>query len=133
MALLTYNDAHNVNPVSDPYNDFSVTGSLRLFTGDWGNTTGTTWLTYNSEGNDLNRFNGQCSPSYNVDGCLKCISLANTQHVDGSTGITTITPFTAVILVRWTVNGGLTIVKFGSVPSPCCITDFDTPLILTDA
>ena len=46
-ALSTYNDTHNVNPVSDPYNDFLVTGSLRLFTGDYGNTTGTYWLTYN--------------------------------------------------------------------------------------
>ena len=97
---------------------FLVTGSLRLFTGDYGNTTGTYWLTYNGVLiTDLNRLGGQCRPSNNVDGCLKCISLANTQYLDGSTGITTITPFTVVILVRWTVNGGLTIVKFGSSPA----------------
>ena len=100
-----------------------ATGSLRLFTGDYGNTTGTYWLTYNGVLiTDLNRFNGQCGPSNNVGGCLKCISLANTQYVDGSTGITTITPFTVIILVRWTVNGGLTIVKFGS-GSPIWLID----------
>ena len=93
-----------------------ATGSLRLFTGDWGNTTGTTWLTYNGVGNDLNRFNGQCGINNNQNGCLKCISLANTQYLAGTSGITTITPFTVVILVRWTVNGGFTIVKFGTSP-----------------
>ena len=122
-ALSTYNDTHNVNPVSDPYNDFLVTGSLRLFTGDWGNTTGTYWLTYNGVLiTDLNRLGGQCGPSNNVGGCLKCISLENSQYLDGSTGITTITPLTVVILVRWTVNGGLTIVKFGS-GSPIWLID----------
>ena len=48
--------------------------------------------------------------------------MANSQYLDGSTGITTITPFTVVILVRWTVNGGLTIVKFGS-GSPIWLID----------
>ena len=43
--------------------------------------------------------------------------MANTQYLAGTSGITTITPFTVVILVRWTVNGGLTIVKFGSSPA----------------
>ena len=120
--LTTYTDAFNIPLATDPYVDYQSSGSLRLFTGDWGNTTGTTWFTYNSVGNDLNRLGGQCGPSNNVGGCLKCISLANTQYVDGTSGITTITPFTVVILVRWTVNGGLTIVKFGS-GSPIWLID----------
>ena len=116
-SLLTYNDTSNIAPYTDPYEAYLATGSLRLFTGDYGNTTGTYWLTYNGVLiTDLNRFNGQCGPSNNVGGCLKSISLANAQYVDGTSGITTITPFTVVILVRWTVNGGLNIVKFGTSP-----------------
>ena len=113
-TLTNYADTSNISPFTDPYEAYLATGSLRLFTGDWGNTTGTTWLTYNSVGNDLNRLGGQCGPSNNVGGCLKCISLTNTQYLDGLSGITTITPFTVVVLVRFTVNGGFTMLKFGS-------------------
>jgi len=114
-SLSTYTDANNVNPVSDPYNDFLVTGSLRLFTGDYGNTTGTDWYTFNGvfNGTDINRFGGQFGINNNVGGCIKCISLTNTQKVDGFSGITTITPFTLVIMFRFTANGGFTICQFG--------------------
>ena len=60
-SLTTYNDTSKVSPYSDPYEAYLATGSLRLFTGDYGNTTGTYWLTYNGVLiTDNNRFNGQC-------------------------------------------------------------------------
>ena len=115
-SLLTYTDTSNVSPFTDPYEAYLQTGSLRLFTGDYGNTDGVSWHTFNGVQNsgDTNRLSGQCGVNNNQNGCLKCISLANTQYVSGFSGITTITPFTVVVLVRFTVNGGFTIVKFGS-------------------
>ena len=115
-SLSTYTDTYNILPWTNPYDEFLVTGSLRLFTGDYGNTDGVSWYTFNGVQNsgDTNRLSGQCGVNNNQNGCLKCISLANTQYVSGFSSITTITPFTVVVLVRFTVNGGFTMLKFGS-------------------
>ena len=114
--LTTYTDTSNISPFTDPYNAYLATGSLRLFTGDYGNTDGVSWHTFNGVLNsgDTNRLSGQCGPSNNVGGCLKCISLANTQYVSGFSSITSIIPLTVVVLVRWTANGGLTVFKLGT-------------------